>query len=133
MTEKSCNLSEERVDLHRYKGSGSVKPVLKNICQSNTYREDLSCPHFDNEPRFQGKQQMKGQQYCMSVFVASLKISRSNQGHQPRCDNSIQYMGTWQIHRDTRQPQEKETLQNELNSNFLGRSFSNRDNVRAPI
>ena len=95
MTEKSCNLSEERVDLHRYKGSGPVKPVLKNICKSNTYREDLSCPHFDNEPRSQGKQQMKGQQYCMSVFVASLKISRSNQGHQSRCDNSIQYMGTW--------------------------------------
>ena len=28
-----------------------VKPVLKNIYQSNTYRKDLNWLHFDNEPR----------------------------------------------------------------------------------
>ena len=28
-----------------------VEPVLKNIYQSNTYRKDLSWPHFDNDPR----------------------------------------------------------------------------------
>ena len=28
-----------------------VEPVLKNIYQSNTYRKDLSRPHFDDEPR----------------------------------------------------------------------------------
>ena len=30
-----------------------VEPVLKNIYQSNTYRKDLSWPHFDDEPRVQ--------------------------------------------------------------------------------
>ena len=28
-----------------------VEPVLKNIYQINTYRKDLSRPHFDDEPR----------------------------------------------------------------------------------
>ena len=39
-----------------------VEPVLKNIYQSNTYRKDLSWPHFDDEPRVQEKQQVKDQQ-----------------------------------------------------------------------
>ena len=38
-----------------------VEPVLKNIHQRNTYRKDLSCPHFDNEPGVQEKQQVKDQ------------------------------------------------------------------------
>ena len=38
-----------------------VEPVLKNIYQSNTYRKDLSWPHFDDEPRVQEKQQVKDQ------------------------------------------------------------------------
>ena len=33
-----------------------VESVLKNIYQSNTYRNDLSWPHFDDEPRVQEKQ-----------------------------------------------------------------------------
>ena len=28
-----------------------VEPVRMNICQSNTYRKDLSWPHFGNEPK----------------------------------------------------------------------------------
>ena len=32
-----------------------VEPVLKNIYQSNTYRQDLSWPHFDDEPKVQEK------------------------------------------------------------------------------
>ena len=42
-----------------------VEPVLKNIYQSNTYREDLSWPHFDDEARVQEKQQVKDQQSCI--------------------------------------------------------------------
>ena len=42
-----------------------VKPVLKNIYQNNTYRKDLSWPHFDNEARAQEKQQVKDQQPCI--------------------------------------------------------------------
>ena len=57
-----------------------VEPVLKNIYQSNTYRKDLSWPHFDDEPRVQEKQQVKDQQSCISVFVACLTNPSSNWG-----------------------------------------------------
>ena len=86
-------------------------------------RKDLSWPHFDDDPRVQEEQQVQDQQPCIFVFVACLTISRSNQGHQPRCDNSIPYMGVWQIYKDTEQPQEKETSQNELELQFSGRHF----------
>ena len=46
-----------------------VEPVLKNIYQSNTYRKDLNWPHFDDEPRVQGKQQVKDQQSCIFVYI----------------------------------------------------------------
>ena len=97
VTEKSCNQSEKRVDLPREKGSGTepVEPVLKNIYERNTYRKDLSWPHFNNEPRIQGKQQVKRQQSCIFVFVAFLTIPSSNYGYQPRRDNSIQYIDIW--------------------------------------
>ena len=52
-----------------------VEPVLKNIYQSNIYRNDLSWPHFNNEKRVQEKQQVK-EQSC--IFV-----------HLPRHDSSI--------------------------------------------
>ena len=90
-----------------------VEPVQMYMYQSNTYRKDLSWLHFNNEPRVQEKQQVKDQQSCIFVFVACLTIPSSNQGHQPRRDNSIPYMGIWQIYRDREQPQEKEASQNE--------------------
>ena len=70
-----------------------VEPVLKNIYQSNTYRKDLSWPHFNDEPRVQEKQQVKDQQSCKSLFVACPTIPSSSWVHQPRRDNSIPYMG----------------------------------------
>ena len=72
-----------------------AEPVLKNIYQSITNRKDLSWPNFDDEPRVQENQQEKNQQSCIFVFVACLTIPRSNQGHQPRRDNSVPYMGVW--------------------------------------
>ena len=72
-----------------------VELVLKNIYQNNTYRKDLSWPHFDDEPRVQENQQVKDQQSCISVFVACLTNPSSNWRHQPRRDNSIPYMGLW--------------------------------------
>ena len=54
---------------------------LKSVYQSNTYRRELSCPHFDNEPRVPGKQQLNDQQSCISVLVACLTIPSSNWGH----------------------------------------------------
>ena len=58
-----------------------VEPVLKNIYQSNTYRKDLSWPHFDDESRVQEKQQVKDQQSCIIIFVACLTIPSSNYEH----------------------------------------------------
>ena len=54
-----------------------VEPVLKNIYQSNTYRKDLSSSHFEDEPRVQEKQQTKGQQSCIFIFVTCLTILSS--------------------------------------------------------
>ena len=52
--------------------------LSQNIYQSNTYRRDLSWPHFNDEPRFQEKQQVKGQQSCIFIFVVCLTIPSSN-------------------------------------------------------
>ena len=55
-----------------------VEPLLKDIYQSNTYRKDLSCPHFNDELTVQKKQQVMDQQSCIFVFVACLTIPSSN-------------------------------------------------------
>ena len=70
VTEKSCNLSEKRVDLFENKEVEPVEPVQMNIYQINTYRKDLSRLHFDDEPRVQQRQQVKDQQSCIFVSVA---------------------------------------------------------------
>ena len=110
-----------------------VEPVHINIYQSNTYRKGLAWLHFNDEPRVQERQQVKDQQPCISIFVGYPTIPSSNQEHQPGNDNSIRCMAVWQIYRDTEQPQEKELHRTNQGSNFLGGSFSNRVNVRAPI
>ena len=51
-----------------------AEPVQMNIYQSNTYRKDVSWPHFDDEPRVQERQQMKDQQSYISIFAAYLTI-----------------------------------------------------------
>ena len=74
-------------------GPPSRKRTWNQLSQSNTYRKDLSLPHFDDKPRVQEKQQVKDQQSCIFVFVACLTIPSSNWEHQPRRDNGIPYMG----------------------------------------
>ena len=78
MNKKSYNLSEKEYTYLKKKEVELVKPVLKNIYHSNTYRKDLSWLNFNNEPRVQEKQQVKGQQSCIFVFVACLTIPRCN-------------------------------------------------------
>ena len=85
-----------------------VEQIPKNIYQINTYRKDLSWPHFDDEPKVEEKHQVKDQQLFIFVFVACLTISSSNLGQQLTRDNSIPYMGAWKIYRDTEQPQKQE-------------------------
>ena len=55
-----------------------VEPVQMNIYQSNTYTKDLSWLCFDNAPRVQDRQQVTGQQSCISVFVAYPTFPSSN-------------------------------------------------------
>ena len=54
-----------------------VELVLKNVDQSNTYRKDLSWPHFDDEQMVQEKQLVRGKQSWILAFVAWLTIPSS--------------------------------------------------------
>ena len=56
MTEKSCNLSEKRVDLPREGENATSSASL-----SNTYRKELSRTHF-TFPRVQERLQSEDQQ-----------------------------------------------------------------------
>ena len=103
-----------------------VEPVQMNIYQSNAYRKDLSSLHFDDERRVQERQQVKNQQSCISVYVAYPTIRSRNFEHQSRHGNSIQYMA-----RETLKL--KKLHRTNQDSNFLGGSLSNKDNVWAPI
>ena len=49
---------KEKTSLER-KEVDPVEPAQMNIYQSNTYRKDLDWLYFDNEPKFQGSQQVK--------------------------------------------------------------------------
>ena len=77
----------------------------------------------------QGRQQAKHQQSYISCFVAYPTIPNSNQQHQPTHDNTIPCIAVWQIQSNLRR---KKLHRRNQGSIFLGGSFSNRDNVRAP-
>ena len=67
---KKASLENKEVEL--------AEPVHMNICQSNTYRKDLSWLYFDDERRVQQRQQLMDQQTYISSFVAYLTVpSRS--------------------------------------------------------
>ena len=55
-----------------------VQPVKISIYQSNIYRKDLSWLRFDDEPRVQGRPQVKEQQPNIYVFVTYLTIPSSS-------------------------------------------------------
>ena len=52
-----------------------VEPVQKNIYQSNTYRKDLSWLHFDDEPRVQEMQQVKGSTYPFLELIQEFQVA----------------------------------------------------------
>ena len=62
----------------RKKEKEADKPVQMNIYQSNTYTKELSCLHFDDEPRVQERQQAEDQQSYVFVFC-SLSINFKQQ------------------------------------------------------
>ena len=47
-----------------------------NIYQSNSYRENLSWLHFDDQPRFQETQQVKGQPHTFWRDVIIVRFLR---------------------------------------------------------
>ena len=104
-----------------------------NIYLSNTYRKDLSWLHFDIELRVQEIQQVKDQQSCISIFVAYPTISSSKLKYQPEGTalfHAWLYGSFIKIQSNLRR---KKLHRMNQGSNFLGGSFSNRDNVRTPI
>ena len=83
-----------------------------NIYQSHTHRKNLSWLHFDNELRVQVRQQVKGKQSCISVFVAYLTIPSSNQEQQLRHGNSILCTGRMAIlQRNRASPRERNFIE----------------------
>ena len=55
-----------------------IHPVQMNIYQSNTYKEDLRWPYFDDEPSVQERQQELDQQSYIPVSVAHLTYPSSS-------------------------------------------------------
>ena len=84
-----------------------VQPVQMNTYESNTYRRDLSWLHADDEPRVRYENDMK------TVFHSWLY------GRYIEIQSNLKT--SKKLHRTNQ------------GSNFLGGSFSNRDNVRVPI
>ena len=106
-----------------------VEPVQINIYQSNTNRKPLSWLHFDNEPRVQERQQGKDQQSHISIFVAYLTIP-STSTDMTTVFYAWPYGRFIKIQSNLRRKKLHRTNQS---SNFLGDTFGNRDNVRAPL
>ena len=104
-----------------------LEPLQMNIYQSNTYIKDLSWLHLNDEPRVQEKQQVKGQQSYISVFVVFLTIPSNNYEHQPRHDNSILYKAAVRYTEIQSNFRRKKLHRMNQDSNFLGDNFSNRD------
>ena len=108
------------------KGAGTPSRTMKVILI-----EDLSCLQFNNEPGVQERKLVKGQQSCIYVFIAY--PTSSNQEHQPDMTTVFHiwpYGRFIAIQSNLRRNKLHRTNQG---SNFLGGSFSNRDNVRTPI
>ena len=107
------------------KGAGTPLRTMKVILI------DLSCLQFNNEPGVQERKQVKDQQSCISIFIAY--PTSSNQEHQPDMTTGFH---TWPYGRfiETQSNLRRNKLhRTNQGSNFLGGSFSNRDNVRTPI
>ena len=102
-----------------------VGPVQMNIYQSNTY--SLSWLHFDDEPAREAASEGP-----TALHIRFYSLS-SNLEYRPRHDNSISYMAVGRFIEIQSNLRRKKLHRTNQCSNFLGGSFNNRDNVRAPI
>ena len=130
----------------KYENLHSFKEVVIILCQSipETRRIShllgsahltipLSWPHFNNEPRVQERQQLKDQQFCISIFQLIWQFqvaTRSTSPDMTRVIHAWLYSRFIEIQSKLRRKKNQTPNQG---SNFLGASFSNRDNIRAPI
>ena len=101
-----------------------------NIYPSNTYRKDLSWLHFDNESsRVLERELMKDQQLFWLIQQFQV-ATRATSPDMRTVFHAWPYGGFIEIQSNLRRKKLHRTNQG---SNFLGSSFNNRDNVRAPI
>ena len=89
---------------------------------------------MDNEPRVQARQQVKDQQSCISVFVAYLGIPRSKTRSTSSDMSTVFHAWSYGRFAEIQGSLWRKKLhRTNQGFNFLGSSFTNRDNVRAPI
>ena len=103
-----------------------------NIYQNNTCRKDLSWLHFDDEPRVQDRQQVKTNSptYLFLQLIEQFQVAaRSSSSDMTTVVHAWHYGRFIEIQSSLRR---KKIHKMNQGSNFLGGSFSNRDNARAP-
>ena len=114
---------------HENKEVEPVQSVQMNIYQSNTYRNELSWLHFNNELRIQERQQMLDHESYIFVSVAHLAYPDGSLG-MTRVYSARLYGRFIEMKNNFRRKILHRTNQD---SNLLGGSLSNRGDVRAPI
>ena len=101
-----------------------VEPVQMNIYWCNTYEIDFRWLHFNEELRVQEKPRVKEEQFSISIFVTYRTIPI--RGISPE-------IATIYLSRSRATSGQKKIHRTNQGSNFLGGSFSNRDNAGVPI
>ena len=110
-----------------------VRPVQMTTYQINTYRKDLGWLHFNNELMVQERNQVKDQKSSISIIVAYPNFqvaTRSTSSYMTTVYHTWLYRIFMEIQKNLRRQKLPRTNQG---STFFGGSFSNWDNVRAPI
>ena len=110
-----------------------VQPVQINIYPSNTYRDDLYWPYFDDEPRFQVRQQMRDQQSYMRVSLPYLTYPSNIRSTSPDMTREFYTKPDDGFIKMKNNLRRKKLHRTNQSSNFMGASFNNGDNARALI
>ena len=98
-----------------------------NICQSNTHKKDWNWLHFDDESTVQERQQVKDQPIFVTHFLVAVWSTSPNIAAVFHARLHDRFVG---IKSNIREKKPHRTNQG---SNFLGGSFSYRDNTKTSI
>ena len=102
-----------------------------NIYHSNTYGKDLSWLHFNDEPRIQEKAASEYPAYLFFQLLQQFQVAtKSTSPDMTTIFHAWLYGRFIEIQSNLWRTKLHRMSQG---SNFLGDSFSNRDNIRAPI